>query len=125
MVQCFPGIRTEQLHRVLDNRDIGTPDIVVIHVGRNNLKQSVKLDYVTGEVYSLVNKTKVKFPQSRIVLSGLLWRSDVAWRHIRVLNNRYDWIVRALGVIFVYPKSWLKDWDFARDKSHINRGEAR
>ena len=26
MVECFPGIRTEQLHRVLDNRDLGTPD---------------------------------------------------------------------------------------------------
>jgi hypothetical protein len=25
--ECFPGIvRTEQLHRVLDNRDLGTPD---------------------------------------------------------------------------------------------------
>jgi len=23
---CFPGIRTQQLHRVLDNRDLGTPD---------------------------------------------------------------------------------------------------
>ena len=25
MVECFPRIRTEQLHRVLDNRDLGTP----------------------------------------------------------------------------------------------------
>jgi len=29
--ECFPGIRTEQLHRVLDNRDLGTPDTVIIH----------------------------------------------------------------------------------------------
>jgi hypothetical protein len=32
MVECFPGIRTKQLHRVLDNRDLGNPDTVVIHV---------------------------------------------------------------------------------------------
>ena len=25
-VECFPGIRTEQLHGVLDNKDLGTPD---------------------------------------------------------------------------------------------------
>jgi hypothetical protein len=37
MVKCFPGIRTEQLHRVLDNGDLGTPEIVVIHVGTNDL----------------------------------------------------------------------------------------
>ena len=37
MVEYFPGIRTEQLHRVLDNRDLGTPDTVVIHVGTNDL----------------------------------------------------------------------------------------
>jgi hypothetical protein len=37
MVECFQGIRTEQLHRLLDNRDLGTPDTVVIHVGTNDL----------------------------------------------------------------------------------------
>jgi len=70
--ECFSGIRREQLHRVLDNRVLGSPDTVVIHVATNDLKQSVNLDYVMGEVYSLVNKVKVKFPQSKIVLSGVL-----------------------------------------------------
>jgi hypothetical protein len=31
-VECFPGIRTEQLHRVTENRDLGSPHIVVAHV---------------------------------------------------------------------------------------------
>ena len=72
IVEWFPGIRREQIHRFLDNRDLGTPDTVVIHVGTNDLKRSVNLDYVMGELYSLVNKAKVKFPQSKIVLSGVL-----------------------------------------------------
>jgi hypothetical protein len=55
VVECFPGIRTVQLQRVLENRDLGSPDTVVIHVGKNDLKRSVNLDYVMGEVYSLVN----------------------------------------------------------------------
>jgi hypothetical protein len=73
-----------------------------------------------GEVYSLVKKAKVKFPQSKIVC-GVLWRTDVAWRCIGALHDRYDWIAKTLGVTFVDPNSWFEDWDFARDGLHINR----
>jgi hypothetical protein len=125
MVECFPGIRTEQLHRVLDNRDLGTPDTVIIHVGTNDLKQSINLDYVMGEAYSLVNMAKGKFPQSKTVLSGVLQWTDVAWRRIGVLNDRHDWIAKPLGVTFVDQNSWLEDWDFARERLHINPRGAR
>jgi hypothetical protein len=125
MVECFPGIRTENLHRVLDNRDLETPDTVVIHVGTNDLKRSIDLDYVMGEVYSLVNTAKDNFPQSKTVLSGVLWRTDVAWQRIGALNDRYDWIAKTLGVTFVDPYSWLEDWYFARDGLHINLRGAR
>ena len=37
-VECFLGIRLEQLHRVTENRDLGNPDTVVIHVGTNDLR---------------------------------------------------------------------------------------
>jgi hypothetical protein len=74
MVQGFPGIRTEQLQIVLDNRDLGTPDTVVIRVGTNDPKRWLNLDYVMGEVYSLVNTAEVKFPQSKTIISGVLWR---------------------------------------------------
>ena len=79
MVECFPRIRTEQLHRVLENRNLGTPDTVIIHVGTNDLKRSTNLGYVMDEVYSLVNTAKRKFPQSKTVLSGVLRRTDMAW----------------------------------------------
>ena len=67
---CFPGVTTEHIHRILDNRDLGIPDTVIILVGTNDLNGKINLDYVMGEVYSLVDKAKVKFPQSRILLSG-------------------------------------------------------
>ncbi|PNF17577.1 hypothetical protein B7P43_G15177 [Cryptotermes secundus] len=51
-VQCFPGIRTEQLQRVIDNRDLGAPDTVIIHVGTNDLRRTGNLDYVMGDVYA-------------------------------------------------------------------------
>ena len=33
MVECFPGIKTEHLHRVIEKRDLGSPETVIIHVG--------------------------------------------------------------------------------------------
>jgi hypothetical protein len=86
-VQCYPGIRTEQLRRVIENRDLGSPDTVVIHVGTNDLRRARNLDYVMGDVYALVKKAKTKFPQASLVLSGVIRHRDVSWRRIGALND--------------------------------------
>jgi hypothetical protein len=79
-----------------------------------------------GEVYALVTMAKVKHPNCQLVLSGVLRRSDVSWGHIRALNDRFNWIVRALGITFADPNSWAEDRDFARDGLHLNgRGKRR
>ena len=78
----------EHLNRVLVNRDLGTPDTVVIHVGTNNIKRWVNVDQVMGEEFLFVKKVNVKFPQSKTVLSGITWRADVSWRRIGGLNER-------------------------------------
>ena len=36
--ECFPGIRTEQLQTLIEIRDLGSPDSVVVHVGTNDLR---------------------------------------------------------------------------------------
>jgi hypothetical protein len=66
-IECFPGIRTEQLYRVIENRNLGYPDTVLIHVGTNDLKGMRNLDYMMGEVYDFVAMVKNKFPRSRLV----------------------------------------------------------
>lgn len=60
-VEWFPDIRTEQLDRVIRNRDLGSPDTVVIHVGINDSRRTGNLDYVNGDVYDFVNAAKTKF----------------------------------------------------------------
>jgi hypothetical protein len=119
-VQCFPGIRTEQLQRVTENRDLGSPGTVVIHVGTNYLRRTANPDYVIGDVYALVNKAKTKFPQSRLILGGVLRRRDMSWRLIGALSCRYDWIAKTSGITFVYPNIWIENLDFGRDELHIN-----
>jgi hypothetical protein len=49
VVECFPGIRTDQLHPVTDKRDLGSPQTVIIHVGINDLTATKNLDFVTGK----------------------------------------------------------------------------
>jgi hypothetical protein len=90
-VMCFLGIRTEQLHRVIENRHLRKPDTIVIHVGTNNLRRTVNLNYVVGDVYDLVYMTKSKCSTARVNLRGILWRQDVSWRRIGATNSRYEW----------------------------------
>jgi hypothetical protein len=78
-----------------------------------------------GEVYSLVNMAKGKLPQSKVVLSGVLQWTDVAWQRIRELNDKYDWIAKTLVVTFVDPNTLLGDWDHARGRLYINQRGAR
>jgi len=115
-VECFPGIRTEQLQRVIEK---GEPRLS--HVGTNVLRRTRTLDYVMGYVYDLVNTAKSKFSASRVVLNCVLRKGNVSWRRIGAVNDRLEWVANTLGLTFVDPNSWVDDWDFSRDGLHIYR----
>jgi len=86
-VECFPGIRAYQLRRVMENRDLGYSDAIVIHVGTNDFRRSRNLDYIMGEVYDRVNTAKANFPGSSLVLSGVLRNNGVTWRRFGAANE--------------------------------------
>jgi hypothetical protein len=54
VVGCLPGIKTEHLQRVTENRNVGSLELVIIHVGTNDLRTTRNLDFLMGEVYALV-----------------------------------------------------------------------
>jgi hypothetical protein len=74
-----------------------------------------------GDVYDLVNTAKTKFSASRLVLSGVMRREDVSWRHIGAVDDRLEWAANTQGVTFIDPNSWVDDWDLSRDGLYINR----
>jgi len=49
-VESFPGIRTEQLGRVMENRDLGCAHTLIIHVGTNDVRRYRNLDFMLREV---------------------------------------------------------------------------
>ena len=89
-VESFPGIKTEQLYRVTEERYLDSPENVIINVDTNNMRTTRILDFVMGVVYALVSTAKNKLPNYRLVLSRVLRRRDVSWQLIRALNDRYD-----------------------------------
>jgi hypothetical protein len=124
-VECFPGIRADQLRRVLENRILGCSDTVVIHVGTNDVSRSRNLDYVMGDVYDLMNTVKAKFLGSKLVLSGVLRRKGVSWQRVGVINDRLEWVAGNLGPTFVDPNSWIRNGSFSRDGLHLDRDGTR
>ena len=114
-VGCFPGIRSEQLLRVIEKGDLGNSNTVVIHEGTNDIKRTKNLDYVMGDIYELINTAKPKFSSSRVILSGVLRRRDVSWCRIGTVNDRLEWVTNSPGVTFVDPNCWVDDWSFSGD----------
>ena len=86
----LPGVKTEQLRRVLERTDLASAETLIIHVGTNDIRSTRILDFIIDEVYELVSTTKKKLPNCRLVLSGVLRRRDVSWRRIGGLNDRLD-----------------------------------
>jgi hypothetical protein len=76
-VENFQDIRTEKLHRVIENRELGSPDAVFIHVCTNDLRRTENPDYDIGDVYDLVNTAKTRYSKTKVVLSGLWQMRDV------------------------------------------------
>jgi len=44
MVECLSGFKTEELHRVIDKRDLGSPATVIMYVGTNDMRTTRNLD---------------------------------------------------------------------------------
>jgi hypothetical protein len=105
-VECFPGIRADQLRRVKENRDLGYSDALVIHVGTNDVR-SRNFDYIMGEVYVVVNTVKVTFFGSKLVLSDVLGCKGVKWRHVGAANDRLEWVARNIGATFIDANSCI------------------
>jgi hypothetical protein len=78
-----------------------------------------------GEVYDLMNTVKIKFPNSKLILYGVLRRQDVSWHRMDALNDRFDWVAKMLGAQFVNPSSWIENWDFGKNDLHLNKSGAR
>jgi len=76
----FQEIESEQLHRVIEKRDLVSPETVIILLSTNELRTTTNVDFVVG---------KRKFPKCILVPSGVLRLRDVSWWRFWALNDRF------------------------------------
>lgn len=122
VVECLPGIRSEQLGRKIESMvDKREEKVVLIHVGTNDIKRAISDDHVVGEIYDLCTVAKQKFKNAKIIVSGIIKRRDVSIKRIDNINRGIDWICYKKGLHFINPNSWVGERDLARDGLHLNR----
>ncbi|KAG8240303.1 hypothetical protein J437_LFUL014353 [Ladona fulva] len=63
-------------------------DMVVLHVGTNNLKTARCPEDVMGEIYCLIRPTKKRYPNSNINLNGVVLRRDINPKFISKTDHR-------------------------------------
>lgn len=118
-VLCYPGIRVEEVKLKLEQQERRDKKTVILHVGTNDLRG--RYEYVMGDMYDLVVRTKELYPQAKIIISGIVRRRDFHWTRIGRLNKAFDWVADRTGATFVDPNSWIGDGDLGRDGVHLNR----
>ena len=127
VVDCFPGVRTEGLERIIgrmkteEKTNGGNDEVVVIHVGTNDVKRARTSDHVVGWVWDMCTAARTAFSSAKIIISGILRRRDVPDRIINYINEGFDWVCKMKGMYFVDPNCWLKTIDRGRDGLHLNR----
>jgi hypothetical protein len=92
-MECFPGIKAEKLHS--DGKEGARLCRDANYTCGYNLGTTRNLDFIMGEVYTLVAAAK-KLPKSKLVLCGVLRRRDVSWRRIGGLNVTLACVARAV-----------------------------
>lgn len=94
---------------------------VILHVGGNDVHSSPSNpDFVIGDLWSLVELSKDKFPNARIIVNGTLRRRGVSQTLTKKLNSGIKWMADALRVSYADPNPFVRNADFARDGIHLN-----
>ncbi|KAG8263599.1 hypothetical protein J6590_029077 [Homalodisca vitripennis] len=135
MCQGLPSTMILPLHLHIKQKLLGfvasQPKLIFIHAGTNNLVNG----YNGGAGYNggwgkkaalhsmadLLSVAKGQFPESRIILSGVLKRGDISNSSIYLFNEQLDLMCNNFGVVFVDANDSIKRYHLARDGRHLNR----
>lgn len=74
----YPGKTCEEISEAIDNIKVNSdPSHVIIHSGTNNLPID-SVEICAAKVKNLAVKVKAKYPNSKIGVSGLIYREDIS-----------------------------------------------
>jgi lysophospholipase L1-like esterase len=120
-VSVYPGIRVHELANQLKMKteSESEPEVVVLHVGTNNIKRRSKV-HMVAEIDELIDAGKGKWDNTKWVIGGLVYRDDVYATTIDKLNDGLQWLCEERGMVFYDPNSRISQREKAKDGLHLN-----
>ena len=126
--KAMPGAKPEAiLNFVNDNSDFQKdPGLFLVHVGSNlmtsNKKGEVLNKWAVGqEIGKLADVIHKKYPNSKVLFSGILYRKNILDRDVADINDFICTLCSERGYVFVDPNAWIEQDCFAPDKLHLNQ----
>jgi hypothetical protein len=131
VVDVNPGAKIVDIKHLLVSKYVSTqPKNIVIHVGTNNLALGYrgKPGYDGGwgkrealhSMADLLSTTRQLFPNSKIILSGVLLRGDITYYHLNHFNEQLYMMCINFGITFVNANRVLRWNHLAQDGRHLN-----
>lgn len=102
------------------------PDVILFHVGTNNLKQDgaggiLNIEEIVGRCKELIVEARRLLPCSSLVLSGVVHRRKFDNMSVDFLNTKIRNLCRENGVFTVDPNRVIDSNCFAIDRLHLNQ----
>lgn len=125
-IACRPGTTAQKLCEEIDSWGTYiTTKKVVLFVGGNDLANSFRngesIDHVIGDLWRLIELIHVKFPESEVIVNGILRRKEFNRSAIKNINSALAWACSKTNVGFVDPNPPIGQGDFAVDGTHLNK----
>lgn len=108
-VNCFPGIRADQMGRVVKDtiEDAKDDEVVVVQVATNSVKGWIRNGAVGDEVWELLNNMQRQFSSAEILVLGIVNRKDVSGRCMEWINDQIEAIAIGMGMNFINVNNWM------------------
>ena len=95
------------------------PDLVILHVGTDNLRDSTSAENIAGEIINLA--TKLATDKNEIIISGITERRDSLHDKVKQVNHFLNIKCHQLNLPFILHDNIKSDTHLKPKGVHLNK----
>ena len=115
----FNGAKIDQMYHHANAIMPFEPDLVILHVGTNNLRDSTSAENIAGEIINLV--TKLRTDKNEIIISGITERRDSLRDKVKQVNHFLNNKCHQLTLPFILHNNIKSDTHLKPKGVHLNK----
>ena len=115
----FNGAKTDQMYHHANAIMPFEPDLVILHVGTNNLRDSTSAENIAGEIINLA--TKLRTDKNEIIISGITERRDSLRDKVKQVNHFLNNKCHQLNLPFILHDNIKSDTHLKPKGVHLNK----